>query len=92
MTDKNIRDFELTIATTVLPEFARYRKAQNRFRRDVQALQKVCNMAAIAAPPARNMAAAMLIEFSEGLGALDSAIGKSESGLEAIPLSNAPPR
>jgi hypothetical protein len=85
MTDKNIRDFELLIATNILPEFARYRKAQNRFRRDVQSLEKACTEAAIAAPGNRNMAAAMLIEFAESLAALDRAIGSMEPGLKGIP-------
>ena len=88
MTDKNISGFELMIETTILPELVRYRKALNRFRRDVQALQKACTAAAIEAPPERNMAAAMLIEYAESLGFIDSEIGKTEARFIAYPLLN----
>jgi hypothetical protein len=49
MTDKKLSDFERLIETTVVPESALFRKSMNRFRRDVQGLQKACMTAAILA-------------------------------------------
>jgi hypothetical protein len=91
MVEKNIRDFERLIETTVVPEGARFRKSMNRFRRDVQGLQKACVTVAYAAPDSQKIFAAQLIEFAEKLGVIDREIGVTESGYRGIPAMPAAP-
>src|ERR1019366_2898727 len=92
MVEKNIREFERLIETTVVLEGARYRKSMNRLRRDVQAFQKVCMAAAIAAPAEHKIFAAWLVEFAGELGGIDRAIGVTEAAFRGIPpLPAAPP-
>ena len=91
MVEKNIRDFERLIETTYVPEGARFRKSMNRFRKDVQAFQKACITAAIAAPDSHKIFAAWLVEFAEKLGEIDREIGVTESGYRGIPAMPAAP-
>jgi hypothetical protein len=85
MTDKNIRDFERLISTSVVPESARFIKSMDRFRRDVDAVQKAFMTAAAAAPDSHKVYAAHLIQYAEGLGAIAREFSASEAGVKGIP-------
>jgi hypothetical protein len=64
MNERNIRDFERLIETTVVPECGRVLKSMIRFSRDVQAFRKSCDTAAIARTEP-------LVEQSMALGGLE---------------------
>jgi hypothetical protein len=85
MTDKNVRDFERLIATTVIPEIGRYLKSIIRLRRDGLAVRKACMTAVAAAPDSHKIVAANLVEFAEALRTLDCEISAMEPGLKGIP-------
>ena len=91
MTDKNIRDFERLISTSVVPESARFIKSMDRFRRDVEAVQKAFMTAAAAAPDSLKVYAAHLIQYAEGLGAIAREFSASEPGFKGIPAMLAAP-
>ena len=92
MVEKNIRDFERLILTTLAPEGARFRKSMNRFRKDVQAFRKACDTAAIAAPAEHKIFAACLVEFAERLGVIDAGISVTEAAFKGLPpMPSAPP-
>jgi hypothetical protein len=85
MADKNVRDFERLIETTIVPEIGRYLKSIIRLRRDGQAVSKACLAAAEAAPDSHKIVTANLVEFAESLRALDREISAMEPGLKGIP-------
>jgi hypothetical protein len=91
MVDKNIRDFEQLILTTIVPESARVLKSMARFSRDIQAFRKACDTAAAAAPDSHKIYAAHLVEFAEKLGAIDREISATEAGFKGIPAMPAAP-